>query len=264
MEEKGKKSRDQVRNRCGLLLILSVFWILPISQAGATGSISGRVTGPDGSPVANLVVTAHHPCSNAQIKQARTDGDGRFTLPDLPPGDYKIWAHNSGVADTTDLVGELHRDALDFTSATPVTVLDGTDTAGIDFSLALGGSISGHVTDKAGLPLPNLIAFAYDFDNNIFRSSGGTDANGNYRIRGLPPGEHVVVTSGEHVVVAGSGGGDFAVQFYGGGIDPWSATPVKVVGGKDTPGINLALEPGGAISGRVVDASNGTPSVISL
>ena len=59
--------------------------------ARLTGSIEGRVTAADGSPVALASVAAVR--SGGAVISALTDPDGTYRLAGLPPGAYRLYAH---------------------------------------------------------------------------------------------------------------------------------------------------------------------------
>jgi hypothetical protein len=59
---------------------------------GVNGSISGAVYQSDGeTPMANVCVGAcRHPCATNTYASARTDANGAYTIPNLPPQDYYL------------------------------------------------------------------------------------------------------------------------------------------------------------------------------
>lgn len=76
------------------------------------------------------------------------------------------------------------------------------------------------------------------------------DAAGRYTLGGLPAGQYIVRAAGI----------GWAVEYYpNAGPIPPAATPVSVSAGATTPGVNFSLAPGGAIAGRILDASSGLP-----
>jgi hypothetical protein len=74
-----------------LLLVfgISLLSALAFAQAGPTGSVSGKVEDASGASVAGTRVTA----TNQDTNQSRTvtaDAEGRWQIPVLPVGNYKV------------------------------------------------------------------------------------------------------------------------------------------------------------------------------
>ncbi|CAA9283822.1 MAG: hypothetical protein AVDCRST_MAG93-3382, partial [uncultured Chloroflexia bacterium] len=75
---------------------------LPSLATKAAGSLVGRVVNADNTPLASAAVelcveklvssfTGPTPCADQPlVRQTTTDADGRFTVPDLPPGRYSV------------------------------------------------------------------------------------------------------------------------------------------------------------------------------
>src|SRR5580698_5849648 len=87
------------RNRAVLsLLAVCAFTALSVSPLlgqGATASISGRVADPSGAGVPDAPVTLKNTGTSA-TQTVNTDGQGRYTLPDLGIGVYDISASKAG------------------------------------------------------------------------------------------------------------------------------------------------------------------------
>ena len=64
---------------CIALLVLSAAFSTAAAQGGSVDIIRGRVTGPDGKPLANVNVTAQS-MSDETTRSAKTNNDGRFTI----------------------------------------------------------------------------------------------------------------------------------------------------------------------------------------
>lgn len=75
----------------------------PGGQALGADDIAGVLTGPAGPEAGVWIVaeTAGLPTRYAKI--VVTDDQGRFLVPDLPAGDYKVWARGYGLADTASV-----------------------------------------------------------------------------------------------------------------------------------------------------------------
>lgn len=106
------------------------------------------------------------------------------------------------------------------------------------------GSISGQVLNVPGGSHSNTCVNAYDTDS-FDSGSTTTDANGDFSIIGLEPGQYFVAfsrcASSENV----------AREYFPDVGSRVEATPVSVTAGADTPGIDGQLEAGVSISGTV-------------
>lgn len=82
------------------LLFLSLLLVASVAIAQQTGSISGRVTSTDGSPLPGVTVEAR---SNVlpQPRVTYTDERGEYTLPQLQPGPYTITYTMAGLQTAT-------------------------------------------------------------------------------------------------------------------------------------------------------------------
>jgi len=112
------------------------------------------------------------------------------------------------------------------------------------FQSVNAGSISGKVTDSSGVPIPNVSAYAYQRNGAGLKGgigiSGTSDSNGNYQIGGLP------VTDDYYLAFYDSSGNFVESQGYPAEV-PFdffhigTKTPVKVIVGKETTGIDIFL-----------------------
>src|SRR5207249_7675418 len=64
---------------------------LPQSARGQTDIIRGRIVGPDSLPIEGATITVTSIANNTN-KSARTDKNGRFTVP-FPGGDGDYWVN---------------------------------------------------------------------------------------------------------------------------------------------------------------------------
>jgi Carboxypeptidase regulatory-like domain len=78
------------------LLLLSLFITLPL-QAQATSTLSGAITNPLGSPIANARISAKQILSGHSA-DTQSDSAGRYSLPNLAPGDYEVSVAAQGFA----------------------------------------------------------------------------------------------------------------------------------------------------------------------
>ncbi|CAK8718500.1 hypothetical protein GCAAIG_07955 [Candidatus Electronema halotolerans] len=223
-----------------------------------TGSISGKVTDPDGTAVSGAYVYAYGP----DYGSTSTGADGTYTISGLPSGDYKV---EFNAPFSSDLLDEWYNGKADYSSADAVTVTAPDTKSGIDATLAKGGSITGTVKDgsNSDAPLSGAYVYAYLCDNascDSYSSAGYdyTATDGTYTISGLPTGSYKV---------------KFTVAYRSNGIEGWTATGlidewyndkadsnsadvVAVTAPNNKTGIDATVAKGGSISGTVKDGSN--------
>ncbi len=231
--------------------VLSGITIAPSVPAGAVvpGSVSGVITAQaTGDPLANVLVAVY---SDAYIYQgqAQTSASGEYTVSGLSEGTAKVRIHGTGA-----YAQEWYGDMPDFATATPITVVGGADTTGIDASLAIGGSISGTVTEVGtGDPISGIGVEVYGVEGpQDWLATANTDASGDYTVVGLPAGSLTVLFAQWS---------SYSPEWFDNQPFTGNPTPVPVTLGSDTPGIDADLGLAGSIAGKVViDASgNGIP-----
>jgi protocatechuate 3,4-dioxygenase beta subunit len=137
-------------------------------------SVEGRVLDPDGhpSPSSQVVLAGNH-----QQTGVETGGDGTFSLPDVEPGTYRIWAQHPQFAagDRQELT----------VAATPVR--------GIDLHLSRGGALHGRVTGVEFQDLPDVrIHAVLPAGEDASWKDATLDYKGEYRMGGMAPGEWAV------------------------------------------------------------------------
>ncbi|OGO16523.1 MAG: hypothetical protein A2Z02_07485 [Chloroflexi bacterium RBG_16_48_7] len=174
------------------------------------------------------------------------DGSGNYSIC-LPPGTYTASALPGGY------VSEFFNNVYDWDLATPITVVKGEIVPDINFSLALGGAVSGTVTDSAtSQPIPNTLIAALDYFTGEFIGWGITQLDGSYSFY-LPAGTYRIKTNGSYYST------NYADKYYQDTYDYNAATPVPVNVPGSFPNIDFSLELKSTISGTITDANTLLP-----
>jgi M6 family metalloprotease-like protein len=206
--------------------------LLTVARSGSRSGInfalapSGTITGT----VTNLVPAG---LTGAQVRAERTvccysgytttSAGGAYTMTDLPPGAYRVFADASGYA------GEYFNDTYLSSAATAVPIVIGGTATSINFALAPGAHISGTVTDGVNPLAGAFVSATRDGGGGFFGAS--TDGAGVYHFNGLPPGSY-------RITAEKSG---FGREFYHDRYNFAIADLVPVAVGGSVAGINLAL-----------------------
>ncbi|MFT5122321.1 MAG: hypothetical protein ACI9TH_001128 [Kiritimatiellia bacterium] len=214
------------------------------------GSITGRVADAGSQPVSNVLMRAVN-TSNGASYEATTDAAGQYVIHQLPGGPYFVRTLN-----TIGLVDEWYNDHIVITgdgiadAANTINLFPGGLAANIDFQLALGGAVSGSVTDQLGEPVTGLTV-RVTLDDGSEIGSGTTSATGAYLVNSLPDGSYYVRTAVSTQLLVDEWFNDIEVTSG----DPLAdaANAISVLAGFLTPGVDFALDPSGSISGTLFD-----------
>ncbi|MEK6320174.1 MAG: carboxypeptidase-like regulatory domain-containing protein [Acidobacteriota bacterium] len=237
------------------------------SKKEPAGSITGRVTlgGKPAPRVTVMLAPANRALQQPPPARATTDEEGHFKLKALPAGSYTVLPH------TPALVV-----AAETSMAQPgktVTLGDGEEVEGIDFSLVKGGVITGRVTNAEGRPIVEQHVNLIRVDERGQRVSTpyfnqfmfSTDDRGVYRLYGLSPGRYKVSVGDapdSGMVRIGFGGGAYPRTFHPDVTDESNATAVEVSGGGEATHIDIKLGRASksyVATGRIIDSDTGKP-----
>ncbi len=186
--------------------------LLPAAQP-----MSGRVVDETSKPVgaARVLVMSREGVFDGDTRylgEARTGADGAFTVPDAPEGARVVVVR-----------------AQDFIAANRIQLEARPEEK---VSLQRGGAVRGLVTDAVGKPVPTVIVTTDD-------AAAQTDAQGRFRLTGLPAGGHHLQALSKDDLAARKDG-------------------VRVRKGEEVEA-NLRLRPGPAISGTVIEEGTRRP-----
>ncbi len=221
-------------------------------QLSSMGAISGTVIEQDGLPIAGAEVEIQNP-DGYWIGRAYTDSQGTYLQRGLAAGEYVVKASRYGFLSQyydgieCELLG-----GCDLASATRVAVQVHTETSGIDFQLRNIGRISGTIRDTEDNPIAGVRVKLRVAPNTIM-SSTYTDTLGQYSFQGLGPRSYFLE----------AGGNGYLYEIYPDGqclgpngiCDLEDGVDIELTLGAHRAGIDLQLQEGGRLSGRVTNAS---------
>jgi hypothetical protein len=209
------------------------------------GSISGMVLQVNGNPIMNAKVEVIRQDFGGWW-EVFTDSDGNFIVSSLPAGDFKIRAFKSGYA------REYYNNVFYSNEAEIISLEESEDKTGIDFSLTLGGAISGLIYDLVnGRSIEgariDVRPSKYYYDDGFYVFS---DSDGYYLIDGLALGYYKVRADAT----------TYSSLRYYDDVYGWdNADNVMVVPPETTQDIDISLELAGSISGFVFASDEVTP-----
>jgi len=207
------------------------------------GTMSGHVYQSDGTTPMEGVEVYADLVDGGYGMGATTASDGSYTIIGLMTGQYRVDAYAEGY------IEEYYDSVYDYNEATPVSVTMPDDTPGIDFTLDLGGTISGHVYQSDGTTPIEGVWVSADLIDGGYGRGASTAFDGSYTITGLVTGQYRVGAYAE----------EYIEEYYDGVYDYNEATPVSVTMPDDTPDIDFTLDLGGTISGHIYEADGTTP-----
>jgi RNA polymerase sigma-70 factor (ECF subfamily) len=161
--------------------------VLELTLSEERGSISGRVVGPSGAPLAGIQVEAgeHFQAANMTIgigsHSALTDAEGRYRLSDLPASRYQV-----------QLGGAPSRGSLWRPEFHSIELGAGEQRDSADFEVVYSVEVSGWV-DPGTLPLAELEVKALRPHDGSEAASTHPDADGSFVLGPLYPDPHQVV-----------------------------------------------------------------------
>lgn len=248
--------------RSTLLVLAAVaaaaaIFVVPSSGAAPAGSdatIAGHVRYTDGSPVASIKVWVG---ANNVFTYATTSSDGSYAST-RSAGTFQVCAGGFDSQTIEQCWDHIDQQVGQGTHFTPLTVAAGETRGDIDFSLSHGASVSGRLVDAfAATPIANRTVAVTVFDGvhtEPGQTTVETDADGNYRVRGIPAGEWYVEVAASGPLVDEIWPDVECSELT---CDASTADTIEVADGEDVTGIDFALHPDVVIRGRVTDASTG-------
>jgi RHS repeat-associated protein len=207
------------------------------------GTISGTVTGsPTKAGLEHVQVCAYGP----EYRCASTGPSGEYTITSLPSGSYTVEFYGSG-----EYAQQYYNGKVSSSEADAVSVTAGSTTAEIGAEMQLGGTISGMVKSAAtSLPLESVFVCRYPAHEEYFGTCTYTNAQGEYSFSGLAATEYKL---------AFSSNANYLTQYYHGKGSLVEAEPVAVAPGETKSEIDVAMQPGGEITGTATSTASKLP-----
>ena len=238
------------------------------------GVIAGQVSGatPLGAYFVQAISSTTQAVVGLDVITAQS-ASFNYEVSGLPSGDYFVRVSSDNFAFTPS-APEFYDNAPSPSQAQAVSVNAPETTGGIDFTLESGGSIQGVLTFN-DQPLNSLVATVTAYDVNsgqqfigIYSSIAGVPF---YAIEGLPPGVYKV---GVNIGVAGENGnlaaeflnlvstplfgcGNAAPSFHPAASTLATGAEVNVAAGQIASDVNIAIQMGGGVTGRLQSSDCG-------
>jgi hypothetical protein len=237
-------------------------------------TVAGTVARLDsGAPLKKATVVLSSNESRGKSVFAMTDDQGHFEFDNVEAGSYGLNASHNGFV--TSLYGQKKPD----NPGANLTLAPGQKMIDLVFRLLRSASISGHVMDEDGEPLPNVQVIPYHASSQRGRSGLGavgealTNDLGEYRIFGLNPGRYYIRANYQpQRNLLGNPSPTriskeaYPPTFYPGTTDPAKAAAIIVKAGDEIPALDFILKPSPvvAVTGKVSNAATDQSGFLSL
>jgi hypothetical protein len=209
--------------------------------------MSGRVFDPSGNPMNDVCVNleSSHTSSSPHFLSGCTKDGGRFTLTEMPPGQYRLVINPDGRQTSHEPFGTLYYPGTsDRSKATVVTISEGEHIDNLDIrvpGLSRRIKVSGRMQFQDGTPIPGqFVDFAASSSSYVEHASTARDGSFAITVLAGVPGQ----IQGEIWVDQDSAAKCPALQAkfnQGAFIAKIAALPVVVSGKDDQPGVVLTV-----------------------
>lgn len=219
------------------------------------GAIRGRITqASGGSPISGVVITASQLTCPYLSFSDTTGSDGYYITSGLPCGKYSVRTTNDSV-----FVDVYWNNKYLWQPPDTVSVSSGDTTGNINFSLRVGGKITGTISFPSSFLVLGAFVFTIDTTSKLTYYDGPIVALGNsasYTLKRLPTGIYKLRSFNFLM-------GYIDVYYYN--KSSWiTADPVSVTEGSTTSFKNFSLSPGGKIEGNVTSTGGPLDSALVL
>jgi Carboxypeptidase regulatory-like domain len=238
--------------RAALACALSALGIgaLPAVAAATTTGISGRVTNETGEGIEDADVCLYESTTETQITCEKTNASGEYEILGPPAGTYKV------EFTATRYATQWYLEATSWASAAPVEVESTGVTPNISAELEETGegAITGRATNASNGQGAGGVEVCID-DRCV-----ETNGNGEYTISDIPVGSYTISFTPAEACEEEQGE-KIRCQPKSNYLRQSSSAKVKA---NQTETVNVALQPGGQISGTVTSASITNPGLAKI
>lgn len=211
------------------------------------GTIAGTVFNADTNEPVHSVYVEAYSSENERVTYDYTGSDGTYELDELQPGEVRLKFVNYDGSYLT----EWYEDAVDYASATPITVVLSETISNVDAYIQLGGVITGTIRDAdTNQPVPGVFVEAYSSEDERV-AYDYADSNGVYVVEGLEAGDIRLQFADTYNSV-------YFSEWYDDAETYALATPISIAPNQTIPNIDAAIQRGGELSGTVF-TSGGMP-----
>jgi len=186
-----------------------------------------------------------------QAYAGATDAEGKFTLPKVEPGRYRLSAEKVG------FVRQSYGSTGVAQMGTTLNLQPRQEMRDIVFKMIPQGVIIGRVLDEEGDPMPTVQIMVTSARTQGGRrqqmpaGSGMSNDIGEYRVAGLSPGRYFLSAVARQregmmpavVTVTSTAESDegYGTVYFPGTHDPAGATPIQIAAGAELRGVDLRL-----------------------
>jgi hypothetical protein len=230
-------------------------------------SISGIVTSPSGTPLANVAVAAS---AAGYAASATTDATGKYTVKGLAAGTYKLAYAPGNVAVVEGFYTTANANHFTTVAASASGVVVGPTKTGVNVKLAAGYSISGKLTNTSGAALAYATVTT---GAGPSARTATTDGAGNYKLVGLKAGSYTLTVTPPYGMNLQTG---HYTTVNANRFTALIASATKLTVGPSLTAINIKVPAGYSIAGKitgpggvalayaVVSASNANGSFVAF
>jgi 5-hydroxyisourate hydrolase-like protein (transthyretin family) len=172
-----------------------ILWVLLQVQLASAGGVVTKPGGNEPLGGATVVLSSANPLETARTKSAVTEDDGRFSIRDIEPGEYRLQVQSARYGNAS--YGQRKPDG----PGSILSITPGQSVSDLRLSIPSTGAIAGRITGQNGEPLVHAavqaLKYVYEDGNRILAlmQSTTTDDRGQYRLFWLSGGKYIVAAT---------------------------------------------------------------------